>query len=122
MGVQLCYHPDVVTSKTWQPKRTQDHQTATLKANPKSLAKDEDNTPNMQQLLQIEQKSVIVDKAVETTPELVQNANLGLFHASMNLPNAAKHCGMSQREMKMTFREFLKYNPPADCLNNPDND
>ena len=42
MGVQLCYHPDVVTSKTWQPKRTQDHQTATLKANPKRLAKDED--------------------------------------------------------------------------------
>ena len=31
------------------------------------------------------------------------------FHATMNLPNAAKHCGMTEREMKMTFREFLKY-------------
>jgi len=30
----------------------------------------------------------------------------------MNLPQAAKHCGMTQKEMKLTFREYLKYNPP----------
>lgn len=67
-------------------------------------------------------RNVIVDKAVKTTPELVQQANEALFRASMNLPNAAKHCGMTQKEMKMTFWEFLKYNPPVECLNNPDND
>ena len=67
-------------------------------------------------------RNVIVDKAVKTTPELVQQANEALFHATMNLPNAAKHCGMTQKEMKMTFWEFLKYNPPVECLNNPDND
>ena len=63
-----------------------------------------------------------MDKAVKTTPELVQQANEALFHASMNLPAAAKHCGMTQEEMKMTFWEFLKYNPPVELLNNPDND
>ncbi|QBP05988.1 hypothetical protein [Synechococcus phage S-B68] len=46
---------------------------------------------------------------VETTPENVDEANEALFHATMNLPNAAAHCGMTQREMKMTFREYLKY-------------
>ena len=61
-------------------------------------------------------------QGVKTTPELVQQANEALFHASMNLPAAAKHCGMTQKEMKMTFWEFLKYNPPVECLNNPDND
>jgi len=28
------------------------------------------------------------------------------------LPTAAKHCGMTQKEMKLTFWEFLKYNEP----------
>jgi hypothetical protein len=76
----------------------------------------------MQQHHVIKQRSVIVDKAVKTTPELVKQANEGLFHATMNLPNAAKHCGMTEREMKMTFREYLKYNVPVGVLNNPDND
>ena len=44
-----------------------------------------------------------------TNPTTVNEANQGLFHASMNLPEAAAHCGMTQREMKMTFREFLKH-------------
>lgn len=48
---------------------------------------------------------------VKTTPENVQEANEGLFFAKMNLPKAADHCGMSIKEMKLTFREFLKYNP-----------
>jgi len=30
----------------------------------------------------------------------------------MNLPTAAKHCGMTHKEMKMTFLEYLKYNKP----------
>lgn len=42
---------------------------------------------------------------VKTTPENVQEANEGLFFAKMNLPEAADHCGMSIKEMKLTFRE-----------------
>ena len=45
----------------------------------------------------------------KTTPENVREAHEGLFHATMNLPAAAAHCGMSQKEMKMTFWEYLKY-------------
>ena len=48
----------------------------------------------------------------KTTPENVEDANKGLFHATMNLPSAAAHCGMTQKEMKMTFREYLKYHAP----------
>ena len=46
---------------------------------------------------------------VKTTPENVAEANEALFHATMNLPAAAAHCGMTQKEMKMTFREYIKY-------------
>lgn len=46
-------------------------------------------------------------------PQNVKEANEGLFHATMNLPEAAHHCGMTQKEMKFTFREYLKYHPPT---------
>jgi hypothetical protein len=49
---------------------------------------------------------------VKTTPQNVKEANEGLFHAKMTLPAAAKHCGMTQKEMKLTFFEYLKYNKP----------
>jgi hypothetical protein len=49
---------------------------------------------------------------VKTTPENVKEANEALFYSKMNLPQAAKHCGMTQKEMKLTFREYLKYNKP----------
>ena len=49
---------------------------------------------------------------VKTTPENVAEANEGLFRATMNLPHAAAHCGMTEREMKHIFREYLKYNDP----------
>ncbi len=55
---------------------------------------------------------------VETNPTNVREALLGLYHASMNLPNAAAHCGMTHREVKMAFREFIKYNPPCYNSNN----
>ena len=48
---------------------------------------------------------------VKTNPQNVEEANLSLFRATMNLPRAAAHCGMTQREMKMAFREYLKYHP-----------
>jgi len=56
--------------------------------------------------------SKLVEPKVKTTPQNVKEANLALFRATMNLPTAAKHCGMTQKEMKLTFWEFLKYNEP----------
>ena len=51
----------------------------------------------------------LIPDTVVTTPENVRESNIALFRATMNLPDAARHCGMTQREMKMTFREFLKH-------------
>ena len=61
-------------------------------------------------LLKINRAS-LYEQPVKTTPENVKEANEGLFHAKMTLPAAAKHCGMTQKEMKLTFFEYLKYNP-----------
>ena len=49
---------------------------------------------------------------VKTTPQNVEEANQALFRGKMNLHNAAKHCGMTLKEMKLTFYEFMKYNKP----------
>jgi len=57
-------------------------------------------------------KNSLIEPKVKTTPQNVQEANEGLFHSKMTLPAAAKHCGMTQKEMKMTFLEYLKYHPP----------
>ena len=62
-------------------------------------------------LLKIDYKS-LKEIPVKTTPENVKEANEGLFRAKMTLPAAAKHCGMTQKEMKLTFFEYLKYNKP----------
>jgi len=51
------------------------------------------------------------EEKVKTTPQNVQESNEGLFFAKMNLPQASKNCGMTQKEMKLTFWEYLKYNP-----------
>ena len=48
---------------------------------------------------------------VKTTSQNVEEANEGLFYSKMTLPAAAKHCGMTQKEMKLTFYEYLKYHP-----------
>ena len=56
-------------------------------------------------------KASLYEIPVKTTPQNVQEANEGLFRATLNLPAAAKHCGMTQKEMKLTFREYLKYHP-----------
>ena len=56
-------------------------------------------------------KAALYDVPVKTTPENVKEANEGLFHAKMTLPAAAKHCGMTHKEMKLTFFEYLKYHP-----------
>ena len=49
----------------------------------------------------------------KTTPQNVNEAHEGLFYASMNLHAAAAHCGMTQKELKMTFWEYLKYHEPT---------
>ena len=54
-----------------------------------------------------------VEPKVTTTPKNVEESNFGLYHATMNLPQAAKHCGMTERELRMAFREFIKYHPPG---------
>ena len=56
-------------------------------------------------------KASLFDVPVKTTPENVKEANEALFTAKWNLPQAAKHCGMTNKEMKLTFFEYLKYNP-----------
>ena len=62
-------------------------------------------------LLKID-KSKLMEPKIKTTPQNVKESNLALFRATMNLPTAAKHCGMTEKEMKLTFREFLKYHQP----------
>ena len=57
-------------------------------------------------------RSNLVEPKVKTTPQNVQESNEALFRAKLTLPAAAKHCGMTQKEMKLTFWEFLKYNEP----------
>jgi hypothetical protein len=52
------------------------------------------------------------ENPIKTTPENVRESNEGLFRAKMTLPAAAKHCGMTQKEMKLTFFEYLKYHKP----------
>ena len=56
-------------------------------------------------------RRTLYEVPVKTTPENVKEANEALFSAKWNLPQAAKHCGMSQKEMKLTFWEYIKYNP-----------
>jgi len=69
-------------------------------------------------LLQIDYKS-LKEESVKTNPENVKEANEGLFRAKMTLPAAAKHCGMTQKEMKLTFFEYLKYHPKDYETNSP---
>ena len=57
-------------------------------------------------------KTNLVEPRVKTTPQNVAEANHALFRAKMTLPAAAKHCGMTHKEMKLTFWEYLKYNKP----------
>jgi|TARA_B100001094_G_scaffold279357_1_gene289467 hypothetical protein len=54
----------------------------------------------------------LTNPVVKTTSENVKESHEALFYATMNLPEAAAHCGMTQKEMKMTFWEYLKYNEP----------
>jgi len=65
-------------------------------------------------LFKIDQSS-LKDIPVKTTPQNVQESNEALFNCTMTLPAAAKHCGVTQKEMKLTFHEYLKYHPKTYC-------
>ena len=54
----------------------------------------------------MDQTRVSPKKRVKTTPQNVQEANESLFYAKMNLPNGNDHCGMTHKEMKLTFFEY----------------
>jgi hypothetical protein len=58
-------------------------------------------------------KADLCQAPVKTTPQNVKEANEALFNCTMTLPAAAAHCGMTQKEMKLTFFEYLKYHPPT---------
>jgi hypothetical protein len=36
-----------------------------------------------------------------------------LWSAKWNLPTAAKHANLTNKEMKIVFSEYCKYNPPT---------
>lgn len=48
---------------------------------------------------------------IKPTPDTVNEAHLAAFTGRMNMVACANHCGLTIREFKMTFHEFLKYNP-----------
>ena len=47
----------------------------------------------------------------ETNPDTVEAALKAAFQCRMNLVECASYCGMTIREFKMAFREYMKYNP-----------
>ena len=47
----------------------------------------------------------------ETTVESVAQSMENLFHARWNLPKAAHHCGMTQKELKYSFWEYIRRKP-----------
>lgn len=46
-------------------------------------------------------------------PETRVSMNM-LFAAKWNVPQAANHCGLTWKEMKITFNEFCRLNPLPD--------
>ena len=45
-------------------------------------------------------------------PETRQSMEM-LFAAKWNLPKAAKNAGLTNKEMKITFNEYCRLNPPT---------
>ena len=43
-------------------------------------------------------------------PETRQSMEM-LFTAKWNVPRAAKNCGLSEKEMKITFNEYCHFHP-----------
>lgn len=47
-------------------------------------------------------------------PRTVSEAHKAAWSGKLNMVKCADHCGMTLREFKLTFWEYLKYNPPLD--------
>lgn len=45
-------------------------------------------------------------------PETRQSMEM-LFAAKWNVPKAAANCGLTWKEMKITFNEYCRLNPPT---------
>lgn len=45
-------------------------------------------------------------------PETRQSMEM-LFVAKWNVPKAAKNCNLTEKEMKITFNEYCRLNPPT---------
>jgi hypothetical protein len=43
-----------------------------------------------------------------------------LFVAKWNVPTAAKNCGLTTKEMKITFNEYCRLHPPTYVLQSSD--
>jgi hypothetical protein len=49
-------------------------------------------------------------------PETRQSMEM-LFSAKWNVPKAASNCGLTNKEMKITFNEYCRLNPPSYNVN-----
>ena len=47
-------------------------------------------------------------------PRTVSEAHKAAWSGKLNMVKCADHCGMTLREFKLTFWEYLKYNQPLD--------
>lgn len=47
-------------------------------------------------------------------PRTVSEAHKAAWSGKLNMVKCADHCGMTLREFKLTFWEYLKYNPPLE--------
>ena len=54
-------------------------------------------------------------KTTKTNPTNIQEAHEAAFRGKLNMVKCADHCGLTLKEFKMTFREFLKYNDVDFC-------
>ena len=43
-----------------------------------------------------------------------------LFTAKWNVPTAAKNCGLTNKEMKITFNEYCRLHPPTFVVESKD--
>jgi hypothetical protein len=43
-----------------------------------------------------------------------------LFHAKWNVPTAAKNCGLTNKEMKITFNEYCRLHPSTYVVESSD--
>ena len=52
-------------------------------------------------------------------PETRQSMEM-LFSAKWNIPKAAKNCGLTNKEMKITFNESCRLHPPTYVVESSD--